>query len=639
MTGNQRISIVPSVHSDRSERAFVWMVWLIMTLVAFFCLAKYGRNIPMTEDWLLVPPLTGNEPNLAKWLWAQNNEHRIPFPRLVLLMALKISKGDFRVGMLLNITALSALSYAMIRVAQGVRGGRTKFADAFFPIVLLHLGNWENLFWSWQFGFVFPTALVCTVLLVLVSPQNLSAPGAAVIAGICLMLLPLCGANGLLFLPFLAPWFIYYGFVRLRAVKTAGGPGWDGGFLIGSALVALFLAGLYFIGYERPAWTPPNPGFGASLQAMVQFLALGFGPVSRSFWMMSVIAAIGILLPSAGVAVLGVLRHQGPARVRALGVLVFFCSVAAFALAMGYARAGVIPIYGSWPIRYVLLAVPAFCTAFFVWELYGAEKLRTVVQSGLLIGMCLLIPFNTTHGFWWRDWYLKGVDAIERDLAAGTPRSVLAKRHLEFLFHSMEPSDLDGHIRMLQEAGYGPFAQLQEDRAPFEKIQEDRVRADSTLRTSLVQGQVLVTRELRYRIPEAKEVVLVWGINGWCVVPEEIRPPGTVVKNSVMHTPMGRAGDVFTIKVRAPAGATIEYGFLLTKIRIAFESKAVWDGDRHYRMIVTKDGIDEITTTLNRVRFREMYNGMNLGWYQSAAIGILFSGSWLYRHRLRRAAV
>jgi len=47
-----------------------------------------------------------------------------------------------------------------------------------------------------------------------------------------------------------------------------------------------------------------------------------------------------------------------------------------------------------------------------------------------------------------------------------------------------------------------------------------------------------------------------------------------------MHTPMIRAGDVFTAKVRAPAGATIDYGFLITKIRGAFESKAVWDGDR-----------------------------------------------------------
>jgi hypothetical protein len=615
------------------------MAWLIMTLVAFFCLVKYGRNIPMTEDWLLVPPLTGNEPNLMNWLWAQNNEHRIPFPRLVLLVLLKIAKGDFRVGMLLNITALSAISYAMIRVAQAVRGGRTKFADAFFPIVLLHLGNWENLFWSWQFSFVFPTALVCTVLLVLVSPQNLSAPGSAVIAGICLMLLPLCGANGLLFLPFLAPWFIYYGFVRWRAVKTSGGRGGDGGFLIGSALVALLIVGLYLIGYERPAWTPPNPGIGKSLKAAAQFSALGFGPVARSFWKMSVIAAIGILLPSAGVAVLGVLRHHGPERRRSLGVLVFFCSVAVFALAMGWARAGVIPIYGSWPIRYVLLAVPAFCTVFFVWELYGPEKLRTVVQSGLLIGMCLLIPFNTTHGFWWRDWYLKCVDAIERDLAAGIPRSVLAKRHQEFLFHSIEPSELDGRIRMLQEAGIGPFAQLQEDRARFEKLQEDRARPDSTLSMISVQGQALVTREIRYRIPKAEEVFLVWGINGWGVAPEEIRPPGTVVKNSVMHTQMGRAGDVFTAKVRAPAGATIDYGFLITKIRVAFESKAVWDGDRDYRMILSKDSVDEISTTLNMVRFREMYNGPNLGWYQSVGIGILFSGCWLFRRRFRRAPV
>jgi len=43
-------------------------------------------------------------------------------------------------------------------------------------------------------------------------------------------------------------------------------------------------------------------------------------------------------------------------------------------------------------------------------------------------------------------------------------------------------------------------------------------------------------------------------------------------------------------------------------------------------MILSKDGLDKITTTLNMVRFREMYNGLNIGWYQSAGIWILFSG-------------
>lgn len=416
----QVIATMPQSRLDRGARAFVLGVWSIMMLVALICLIKYGRNIPLTEDWLLVPPLTGNEPDLLSWLWAQNNEHRIPLPRLILLGLLKATNGDFRVGMFFNVIALGAIALAMIQIARYLRDGRTSFADAFFPITLLHLGNWENLFWSWQLGFVLPTALTLAVLLVIVSSPIIRTTRAAFVAGICLVLLPLCGVNGLLFVPFIALWFGYSGIVNWRLIKTQGGQRWISAFLIGSALIALSLTALYYYGYERPSWTPPNPGILATLETTAKFLALGLGPVARSSWKLSTMCATVVLLSSAIILLLGVLRHKGTERNRALGVLVFFGSVAVFALAFGWGRAAVIPIYGSWPIRYVLLAVPAFCTAYLIWELYGPSRLKTVIQYALFLGMCL-IPFNTIHGFWWRDWYKRHTSALERDLSAGTP--------------------------------------------------------------------------------------------------------------------------------------------------------------------------------------------------------------------------
>ena len=37
----------------------------------------------------------------------------------------------------------------------------------------------------------------------------------------------------------------------------------------------------------------------------------------------------------------------------------------------------------------------------------------------------------------------------------------------------------------------------------------------------------LVTQEIRYYMPEAGEVFLVWGIDGWQLVSETLRPSGT----------------------------------------------------------------------------------------------------------------
>ena len=447
--------------SDQRARIFVWSVWFVMMLIALACIAKYGQNIPLAEDWLLVAPLTGNEPDLLGWLWAQNNEHRVPLPRLMLLALLKVSNGDFRVGMVFNAMTLGGLAIAMMQVARQLRG-RTDLADAFFPVALLHIGNWENLVWSWQLSFVVPTALISGVLLTIVSQPTLATPGAAIFTGIALVLLPLCGGIGLLFVPFLALWLSYCGFLHLKVVKNSSGQRSLGGFLIGSAAIALCLVGLYFVGYQRPYWNPPSPGVGATLKTAAMFLALGFGPVAARSWKLSILVAFAVLVPSLGVAVKGVLRHQGLERHRALGVLLFFSSLIVFALAMGWGRSGLVPTVGM-PIRYVLLAVPTFCMAFFVWELYGSRQFRIVLQRGLLLGMCLLIPFNTMMGFQWRSWYLSGMQAVEQDLLAGSSPTLLAKHHKDFLIHWWDENKLAAHMQMLHDAGISSFAQMQED--------------------------------------------------------------------------------------------------------------------------------------------------------------------------------
>ena len=540
-----------------------------MLLACLVCLFRFSRNVPLTEDWELVPPLTGNQPHLVSWLWAQNNEHRIPFPRLILLALLRLAHGDFRVGMGLNIVLLAVLAAALMLLARKIRGGQTRYADAFFPVGLLHLGNWENLFWSWQVTQVVPMALTCVVLYLLLANPGFTTVAAAVAAGASLILLPLSGANGLFFAPFFACWLGYCGWRQWRSDAPAEGRQRRAGVsLLACSGVALALTGLYFAGYVRPQWTPPNPGVRASLVAAIQFVALAFGPAARSSWVLAALAAAAVLVPSAIVAARGFSRAAGPERHRALGVLVLAGTLVLFGLVMGWGRAGVIPIYGFWPIRYSLLAFPALITAFFVWELYGAPRPRAVIQNALFTGMFLLMPLNTVHGFWWRDWYLAGFDALQHDLAAGVPRSALADRNRGFLSHSMDPPRLAALMLMLKDSRMGPWVQLRGD-PPI---------PDSTRTAAAPAPPRLVTQEFRLLDPGAGEVSLVWGIGGWQTVAEDLRPPETVIENKVMHTEMARTGDGFVATVRVPAGARIDYGFLTTRAA-GGSALSVWDGD------------------------------------------------------------
>jgi lipopolysaccharide transport system permease protein len=115
--------------------------------------------------------------------------------------------------------------------------------------------------------------------------------------------------------------------------------------------------------------------------------------------------------------------------------------------------------------------------------------------------------------------------------------------------------------------------------------------------TLLLADNSLVTQEIRYHMPEAGEVFLIWGINGWAIVVEENRPVGTAVKDGVMHTPMAHEGDTFIAKVQVPAGTIIDYGFLVTKTRRGAATE-IWDGngdrEQGYHTIAEQENVTEV---------------------------------------------
>jgi hypothetical protein len=95
----------------------------------------------------------------------------------------------------------------------------------------------------------------------------------------------------------------------------------------------------------------------------------------------------------------------------------------------------------------------------------------------------------------------------------------------------------------------------------------------------------VLTQELRYHMPEAGEVFVIWGINGWTPVSESLRPPGTRIENGKMTTSTERQGDVFVATIQAPANATIEYGFKITADRRGHPIPSVWDQSPEYHLL------------------------------------------------------
>jgi hypothetical protein len=377
-----------------------------------------------------------------------------------MLGLMKLTNGDFRAGMYFNVLTLSGISLALLLFLRKQRG-YTHLSDAFFPLLLLHLGNWENMVWSWQLSFVLPTALMLVFLLVVLKNPLIDKASNALLCGSILVLLPLCGGNGVLLVPFLGSWLIYCAFSLWKNAPSKSAKRISL-ILLSFTLLAAVVCVLYFVGYKKPSWSLPNPGIIPTLLTAGKFLAYSLGPAAYSHWGLFSFTAILIITASIVIPLKHTFSPQSWKRnPKILLLLLFFSLFLFFALAIGWGRAALVPTVGM-PIRYIIFSSPILCICYFAWELYGPTPLKPIALTALMAVMLFLLPFNARAAFYWRDWYAKGMNTVENDITAGLTKAQLAKKHKPFLIHWWEEKEIIRHLQMLQNTNHSPFSQLKE---------------------------------------------------------------------------------------------------------------------------------------------------------------------------------
>lgn len=433
-------------------RILLLVLWAVLTLVAAVYVLTCGFNTPVIDEWEFVAVLVGEEP-WGPWLWAQHNEHRLPLPKLLYFAQFRITH-DFRSGMLFVVALQSALSLGLMRFAVRLRG-RPDWSDAFFPISLLHIGQWENYLLGYQICFALFTVLVSGLIMVVIRATRESSFRSGIAGGILLFLVALTGGSGLALVPPVVCWMIYMAVLEWRAGATGRALT-----LIGTALVPVLYVVIYLGTYQQPAGQPGpshNPVAIALISGQVLAMALGVG--AAPVW-----GPVALAVVVLGIATLAhlVRRMNDPAqRPSSAGLIAVAAGLGGIAVAIGVSRAAFGSEMGLWS-RYGSLSWPLLGASFLVWVKAGrgAEPrgLSRWVPALLCAASALAFPSNMGTGMLVGAGAVSRYTAIQFDLRDRVPDEELIRRHFPSSRDSGQEDRARRAIPMLRAARIGLFA-------------------------------------------------------------------------------------------------------------------------------------------------------------------------------------
>jgi hypothetical protein len=273
--------------------------------------ARFGVDVPWLDQWDLVPFLDGTSHD---W-WAQHNEHRLLFPRLIMVGLARLTRWDVRWEMWLIVVLAALLFFVLARFFDGSSSYTVPWVIPLLSLIVFSLNQWENWTWGWQIQ-IEGNALCVAVGIWLLSRKP-SDPGHLLAAFAMGVLATFSFLNGLLF------WPIGY----LILVISKSGRRWR----IAWATLSVLVIASFFRGYHANLAHHPSTSLvlRQPLQACAYVLVYLGAPLSIStrsglYWA-ACCGAVGVVL------FLGLIRRlicRGASPRRASGAL----GLAAYAL-------------------------------------------------------------------------------------------------------------------------------------------------------------------------------------------------------------------------------------------------------------------------------------------------------------------
>jgi hypothetical protein len=226
--------------------AYLFPLFLLVWLVASFSV-----NVPFWDQWELVElfdKVAAGSASLRDF-FAQQNEHRLFFPRLIFVGFAFVSKWNIRLELCLSILLAIVTFLAIYKIAttQENKNGRIiHFFNILSCILIFSLVQHENWLWGFQVAWLFINACVTLSVFILTVPQKWLPVSRLTLSALCCFIASFSSAHGLLSWLAVAPALASVeGNIRQKKIRL----------LLWMLFFALSFA-IYSMGYQKPISHP-----------------------------------------------------------------------------------------------------------------------------------------------------------------------------------------------------------------------------------------------------------------------------------------------------------------------------------------------------------------------------------------------
>jgi hypothetical protein len=127
-------------------------------LILIWVVARYSIDVPYLDQWNFVPLLEKMYQGQLTFhdLWMQFNEHRIFFPKLIMLGLARLTHWNIRyesaVSVLLALGVFLLLAWQLRASSRGFGQRQLRWALPACSLVAFSASQYENFLWGWQVG-------------------------------------------------------------------------------------------------------------------------------------------------------------------------------------------------------------------------------------------------------------------------------------------------------------------------------------------------------------------------------------------------------------------------------------------------------------------------------------------------------